>query len=183
MGTINEQHLSYRATGDVIVLDGDGSRWVREGEATCPSWAEGVPAPVDRDGNVVPLTTRRLYDGEGREHEVMAIALVHSEASGGFAWLAKESESVVLVPELLHVAPPDIDSWDALIADVERCCAPRDRDKQSSACGYWGDAAHMPCGGDACIPFGLNEARCIYGIIRDILRRIKALRKAERDED
>lgn len=74
METINEQHLPHRATGDVIVLDGDGSRWVREGEATCPSWAEGVPAPVDRDGNVVPLTTRRLYDGEGREHEVMAIA-------------------------------------------------------------------------------------------------------------
>lgn len=24
-----EQHLPYRATGDVVVLDGDGSRWVR----------------------------------------------------------------------------------------------------------------------------------------------------------
>lgn len=27
-----EQHLQYRATGDVVVLDGDGSRWVREGK-------------------------------------------------------------------------------------------------------------------------------------------------------
>lgn len=25
-----EQHLSYRSTADVVVLDGDGSRWVRE---------------------------------------------------------------------------------------------------------------------------------------------------------
>ena len=25
-----EQHLPYRATGDVVILDGDGSRWVRE---------------------------------------------------------------------------------------------------------------------------------------------------------
>lgn len=27
------------------------------------NWYEGVPAPMDADGNVVPLTTRRLYDG------------------------------------------------------------------------------------------------------------------------
>lgn len=39
------------------------------------NWYEGVPAPVDSDGNVVPLTTRRLYDGEGNEHEVREIPL------------------------------------------------------------------------------------------------------------
>ncbi len=50
METINEQHLSYRATGDVIVLDGDGSRWVREGEATCPSWARASTFPWTRMG-------------------------------------------------------------------------------------------------------------------------------------
>lgn len=27
----SEQHLPYRSTADVVVLDGDGSRWVREG--------------------------------------------------------------------------------------------------------------------------------------------------------
>lgn len=26
----SEQHLPYRSTTDVVVLDGDGSRWVRE---------------------------------------------------------------------------------------------------------------------------------------------------------
>lgn len=26
----SEQHLPYRSTADVVVLDGDGSRWVRE---------------------------------------------------------------------------------------------------------------------------------------------------------
>lgn len=35
-----EQHLPYRATGDVVVLDGDGSRWVREGEANPVSEGE-----------------------------------------------------------------------------------------------------------------------------------------------
>lgn len=42
------------------------------------NWYEGVPAPVDKDGNVVPLTTRRLYDGEGGEHEVKEIVLAES---------------------------------------------------------------------------------------------------------
>ncbi|WP_368158573.1 hypothetical protein [Collinsella aerofaciens] len=31
MTSASEQHLPYRSTADVVVLDGDGSRWVREG--------------------------------------------------------------------------------------------------------------------------------------------------------
>ena len=30
MTSVSEQHLPYRSTADVVVLDGDGSRWVRE---------------------------------------------------------------------------------------------------------------------------------------------------------
>lgn len=30
MSAGTEQHLPYRSTADVVVLDGDGSRWVRE---------------------------------------------------------------------------------------------------------------------------------------------------------
>lgn len=30
MTSANEQHLPYRSTADVVVLDGDGSRWTRE---------------------------------------------------------------------------------------------------------------------------------------------------------
>lgn len=30
MAAASEQHLPYRATADVVVLDGDGSRWIRE---------------------------------------------------------------------------------------------------------------------------------------------------------
>lgn len=33
----SEQHLPYRSTADVVVLDGDGSRWVRETNRTCPN--------------------------------------------------------------------------------------------------------------------------------------------------
>lgn len=38
-------------------------------------WYEGVPAPVDADGNVVLLTTRKLYDGEVYEREVREVPL------------------------------------------------------------------------------------------------------------
>lgn len=34
MTSVSEQHLPYRSTADVVVLDGDGSRWVREGVPT-----------------------------------------------------------------------------------------------------------------------------------------------------
>lgn len=30
MASAREQHLPYCSTADVVVLDGDGSRWVRE---------------------------------------------------------------------------------------------------------------------------------------------------------
>lgn len=79
---ICEQHLPHvAATGDVVVLDGDGSRWVREW--SCPSWAEGVPAPVDADGVPVPLGVRELYaDDLGRVH-------VASVAFSGSCWFAR----------------------------------------------------------------------------------------------
>lgn len=38
-------------------------------------WYEGVPAPVGADGNVVLLTTRKLYDGEVYEREVREVPL------------------------------------------------------------------------------------------------------------
>lgn len=128
------------------------------------NWCEGVPAPVDADGNVVPLTTRTLYDGEGYEHEVKEIALVHSETGGGFAWLAKESDSVVLVPELLHLERPD--SWERLEEDIESML------REHSACYYFGHGQDISC--HAC-PADNLEKTCHTATARDILRRIKAL--------
>lgn len=143
------------------------------------AWYEGVPAPVDADGNVVPLTTRTLYEGDGHEISAMEYALIFSKHTGVPVWRVRRSDGMIFMLDLCHLERPD--SWDALIADIERCCGPRD--KRLFACGYWGKVAHMPCSGDACAPFGFNEAKCICRIFRDILRRINALRKAVRDED
>ena len=42
----SEQHLPYRSTADVVVLDGDGSRWVRETNGTCPDENRTCPDNV-----------------------------------------------------------------------------------------------------------------------------------------
>ena len=136
-------------------------------------WYEGVPAPVDADGNVVPLMTRTLYDGEGYEHEVKEIALVRSGISGGFMWLAKQPGGVVLVPELLHLERPDTtDTWERLEEDIESML------REPSACYYFGHGQDIPC--HAC-PADNLEKTCHAATARDILRRIKAL--AGRGED
>lgn len=159
-----EQHLPYRATGDVVVLDSDGSRWVREGEAPCPSWAEGVPAPVDADGNVVPLVTRRLYDSDGREHEVKEISLADSGLRGGLAWWVKRSDDAVVLLEFLHLERPD--SWERIEADLmAMACA-------DCACYYFGAGADLNC--DECPAEDCAES-CFVEAARDVLRRCKAL--------
>ena len=118
METINEQHLSYRATGDVIVLDGDGSRWVREGEATCPSWAEGIHVPVDADGNVVPLRTDTLYTHDGNRFCVEGINYLLKK-NGWIVYGHHERPTVYESYSLrcLHLAKPD--SWERLLDDLD----------------------------------------------------------------
>lgn len=50
----SEQHLPYRSVADVVVLDGDGSRWVREPNGTCPdanrTCPDNVPFSPNNDG-------------------------------------------------------------------------------------------------------------------------------------
>ncbi len=46
-----EQHLPYRATGDVVVLDGDGSRWVRH-----------PGAMVQAERRVIAANLRRIVE-------------------------------------------------------------------------------------------------------------------------
>lgn len=128
------------------------------------NWYEGVPAPVDKDGNVVPLTTRRLYDGEGNEHEVKEIILAESGLRGGLAWWARWSNGAVVLLDFLSVAPPD--SWERVEADLMAMV------REDSACYYFGDGADLDCG--EC-PAGNCAVSCSVEVVRDVLRRCKAI--------
>ena len=137
------------------------------------NWYDDVPAPVDRDGNVVSLATRTLYCGDGREIEVGEIALDDSKLSGGLVWRVRTPGGVALVLDLLHLAPPD--SWERLADDLERY------DENKVTCEYFGmEVAGGTC--DGCRGRG-RRLRCIASALDDVARRVAALREAERDGD
>ena len=130
------------------------------------NWYDGVPAPVDADGNVVPLTTRTLYDGKGREVGVGEIALVDSKLSGGLVWRVRTPGGVALVLDLLHLAPPD--SWEQL-----------EKDAANGPCDYFGFATA------SCVKCPAYEVRfngCNGAAALDIVRRAKALARRDAKE-
>lgn len=154
-----EQHMSSKAVEEVIV-DDDGHRWVREGATA--NWADGVPAPMDKHGNVVPLATRKLYDENGREVEVGEIALVDSKLYGRLDWRVRTHSGISLDLDLLYLERPD--TWERLEADVERLANCYD------VCDYFdatGRKAH-DCGNE-------DGFCCDLCVARDILRRAKAI--------
>ena len=153
--------MSSRATEEVIV-DEEGRRWVREGAAPCPSWADDVPVPRDKDGNVVPLATRKLYDEEGREVEVSEIALVDSILYGRLDWRVRTYSGVSLVLDCLHLERPD--TWERLEKDIQRAAG-------GDVCGYYNKAG-KPCGN---CPAHRTQDSCLLVELRDVMRRTKAL--------
>lgn len=132
-----------------------------------PSWAEGVPAPVDRDGNVVPLTTRTLYDGNGREVEVAEIALVDSILRGRLVWRVRTHSGVSLELDLLSLERPD--SWEGLLEDLTR--AVKDEEFYSIACAYTNSRSNT-CGD--CKLRG-SCGRCTRGMLEDVADRVRKL--------
>lgn len=136
-------------------------------------WAAGIPAPVDADGEVVPLTTREMYTGTGRKIELTDFDLLHSVLSGGFVWRAiRDTDNGVkdLKLDFLHLRRPD--SWERLEEDVKRF------EDDDSACSYFCNELRICNGCRSPSHIGFN---CRNGVARDVLRRAKAL--AGRGED
>ena len=60
----SEQHLPYRSTADVVVLDGDGSRWVKEDVSRKPIRKVEAWCVVDFGGGLrvlVGAASHRLH--------------------------------------------------------------------------------------------------------------------------
>ena len=141
-------------------------------KANCTSWAEGVPAPVDRDGNSVPLMTRRLYDKTGREVEVSEIALAYSMISGCLVWRVRAYGGVVLSLDCLCLDPPD--SWERLLEDLDRVADTTGATR--CACSYLTGDAGTEC--DDCGRYE-KDRWCTQIMLEDVARRIRALREAD----
>lgn len=79
------------------------------------SWAKDVPAPVDRDGKLVPLGVKKLYAGDGEALDVEFI---------GFngRWVVKFDRANLFNLDWFRLSKPD--SWESLEEDARK--APRE---------------------------------------------------------
>ncbi len=133
------------------------------------NWYEGVPAPVDNDGNVVPLTTRRLYDGDGQEVSVMEYALIYSKYTGVQVWHVMSSDGSIFMLDRCHLVRPD--SWERLEKDIQRTAG-------NDVCGYYNKAG-KPCGDCAA---HRTQDNCLLVAMRDVMRRTKALAESDAND-
>ena len=133
------------------------------------NWYDGVPAPVDKDGNVVPLTTRRLYDGYGQEVSVMEYALIYSKYTGVQVWHVMSSDGSIFMLDRCHLERPD--SWERLEKDIQRTAG-------NDVCGYYNKAG-KPCGDCAA---HRTQDNCLLVAMRDVMRRTKALAESDAND-
>ena len=140
-----------------------------EDELARLAWANGVPAPVDADGEVVPLDTKVMYTGFGDEITLKRFMFYYSNFRKCFVWHVANQDSAVFSLNILHLTCPD--SWEKLEEDVARIGSADD------PCDYFN---HADCGMPCCsCPAHTDAEDCTAGLARDVLRRAKAL--AERD--
>ena len=124
------------------------------------SWAQGVPAPVDVNGKVVPLTTRVMYTSSGKKIELREFHLLHSVLSGGFVWRAiRDADHGIndLKLDFLHLRRPD--SWEKLEEDAAK-----------GVCDYFEHSSCLECPGFNHAGHSCDKARA-----QDIVLRAKAL--------
>lgn len=134
-----------------------------EDELAQLAWANGVPAPKDADGEVVPLTTKVVYDDGGEELTVRLIC--YRQSDGG--WVAELCRPCADVMDALikfHLRRPD--SWERLEEDIRNA-------ETGGTCGYYGRETN-PCNEDC--PANKNQKiPCSAIALKDVLRRAKAL--------
>lgn len=136
------------------------------------AWAEGVPAPVDADGEVVPLTTKVMYDDDGEKFRIARFRLDLAPGASS-TWVAEYAAINGLFPgryvKNLHLTR--LDSWEKLEEDIGSI---KDAD---CPCDYFNHSGCvMSC--DSC-PAHTVADDCVAELARDVLRRAKSL--ARRD--
>lgn len=123
------------------------------------AWAEGVPAPVDADGEVVPLTTKVMYDDDGEKFRIARFRLDLAPGASS-TWVAEYAAINGLFPgryvKNLHLTRSD--GWERLEADVKK-----------NPCEYFG----MPDEGCDVCPG--KDSGCLNAYARDVIRRAKTL--------
>nr|DAQ04706.1 MAG TPA: hypothetical protein [Caudoviricetes sp.] len=135
------------------------------------NWYEGVPAPVDKNGNVIPLDTGKLVDDCGDKHEIDFIGYGLRDSS----WFVHFADDRTYVSLDNYTLAPD-DSLERLADDLGRF------EESRRLCDYFGGMASEACDGCPAKHRG-TASSCAFFVIHDIARRVGALREEERDAD
>lgn len=129
-----------------------------------PSWAKGVPAPVDADGKLVPLCTETLYTHDGDRFCVEEIRY----SRGKNYWIVfghHENPTVYIAYSLRCLHLTKHDSWEKL-----------EEDARKTTCQYFD---HV----DSCKGCPAEHSNgCGAHKILDIIRRAKALAEVVDDD-
>ena len=149
--------------------DADGIATEIEDELESLSWAASVPAPKDADGEVVPLTTKVMYGGDGRELEIIFFKFNIDNYATQWSAFCKNKDGNIGYAAVSNIYLRRPDSWEKLEEDVQKV-------QNEGACGYFGAKA---CD-DSC-PAKCGPVPCATYAFIDALRRAKAL--AGRGED
>lgn len=129
-----------------------------------PSWAKDVPAPVDADGRLVPLSTEKLYTDGGEEFSVDGIIYLRGEKCWSVRGGRKQAKIFCAFDlRRLHLTKPD--SWEKL-----------EEDARKDACQYFDHV--NSCRG---CPAGRSNGCGVHKIL-DIIRRAKALAGVSDDD-
>lgn len=164
--TLEEENEQMKA--EIALIQPDDSCMEQpkdaDGDAPCPSWAEGIPAPVDAEGHEIPLDTKVLYDSEGAKSKVFGYEF--STVTGRWtAEIEKLNGSAYYVTEGFRLAPPD--SWEKL-----------EKDAMGRACELAG-SGHLRCGD---CEWGKEGIGCQAMAWLEILKRAKKLAGIEEEE-
>ena len=79
------------------------------------NWFDNVPAPVDSDGEIVPLLTKKLYAGNG---EALDVKLIGFDGR----WVVTFDRKDLFNLDWFYLSKPD--SWESLEEDARK--APRE---------------------------------------------------------
>ena len=146
----------------------DSERRKYEDKLASLSWADGVPAPVDADGEVVPLATKVVYNKDDTELSVSSFDFKSDGYNNGWTVFCALGPNFMAQPygsQELHLHRPD--SWEKLLEDLNRGADALDYE----ACAYFGKSA-FDC--SSCIAD--KSETCERVVMRDIADRIRKLR-------
>mgnify|MGYP004619434339 FL=1 len=130
--------------------------------------AKGMGPFLDMDGNIVPLTTKVMYNDEGEELKVTAIKIYTDSRLYPPLWAVNYFDNGNIKESFgrdLHLYRHRSDSWEKLEEDVQKV------NETDNICSYY-DKAGKSCGG---CPAADIPDLCSAVVLRDILHRAKTL--------